>query len=82
MTSAQGLARSSTDRDFFMAGGPHLIAGNFPRATEIMVDYITGLLLYARANGRSYVAPDEDAIEPLWKGQRFPLGAMEAFGPS
>ena len=30
--------------NFFMAGGPHLIAGNFPRATEIMVDYITGLL--------------------------------------
>ncbi|MFN0092514.1 MAG: flavin-containing monooxygenase [Acidimicrobiales bacterium] len=47
--------------NFFMAGGPHLIAGNFPRATEIMVDYITGLLEYARANGRTYIAPDEDA---------------------
>ncbi|MDH4147473.1 MAG: NAD(P)/FAD-dependent oxidoreductase [Acidimicrobiia bacterium] len=47
--------------NFFTAGGPHLIAGNFPRATEIMVDYITGLLKYARANGSSYVAPEDDA---------------------
>jgi hypothetical protein len=47
--------------NFFMAGGPHLIAGNFPRATEIMVDYITGLLTYARTNGRSYIAPDPEA---------------------
>jgi cation diffusion facilitator CzcD-associated flavoprotein CzcO len=49
--------------NFFMAGGPHLIAGNFPRATEIMVDYITGVLRYARANGDTYVAPDRDASE-------------------
>jgi cation diffusion facilitator CzcD-associated flavoprotein CzcO len=47
--------------NFFMAGGPHLIAGNFPRATEIMVDYITGLLLHARANGHTVIAPDETA---------------------
>ena len=47
--------------NFFMAGGPHLIAGNFPRATEIMVDYITGVLRYARANGHTYVAPDGEA---------------------
>ena len=47
--------------NFFMAGGPHLIAGNFPRATEIMVGYITGLLRYARTNGDTFVAPDSDA---------------------
>lgn len=47
--------------NFFMAGGPHLIAGNFPRATEIMVDYITGVLLHARANGSTFVAPDPEA---------------------
>ena len=47
--------------NFFMAGGPHLIAGNFPRATEIMVDYIFGLLDHAKANGTTYVAPDGDA---------------------
>jgi cation diffusion facilitator CzcD-associated flavoprotein CzcO len=47
--------------NFFTAGGPHLIAGNFPRATEIMVDYITGLLVHARDNGHTYVAPDDEA---------------------
>ena len=54
--------------NFFMAGGPHLIAGNFPRATEIMVDYITGLLEYARANGRTYVAPDGEASARVDRG--------------
>jgi len=49
--------------NFFTAGGPHLIAGNFPRATEIMVDYVTGLLEHARANDHTYIAPDEDACE-------------------
>ena len=38
-----------------------MIGGNFPRATEIMVDYITGVLLHARANGYTFVAPDIDA---------------------
>ncbi len=47
--------------NFFMAGGPHMIAGNFPRATEIMVGYIHGLLCYAHANGHTFVAPDSDA---------------------
>jgi cation diffusion facilitator CzcD-associated flavoprotein CzcO len=47
--------------NFFMAGGPHMIAGNFPRATEIMVDYVTGVLCHARANGATVVAPDSDA---------------------
>ena len=47
--------------NFFIAGGPHLIAGNFPRATEIMVDYITGLLDHARANGSTYLAPEDEA---------------------
>ena len=47
--------------NFFTAGGPHMIGGNFPRATEIMVDYITGVLLHARANGYTFVAPDIDA---------------------
>jgi cation diffusion facilitator CzcD-associated flavoprotein CzcO len=47
--------------NFFMAGGPHLIAGNFPRATEIMVNYITGVLRHARSNGDTFVAPDRDA---------------------
>jgi cation diffusion facilitator CzcD-associated flavoprotein CzcO len=47
--------------NFFIAGGPHLIAGNFPRATEIMVDYITGLLAHARTNNGTYVTPDEEA---------------------
>ena len=35
--------------NFFTAGGPHMIGGNFPWATEIMVDYITGVLGHARA---------------------------------
>ncbi len=47
--------------NFFIAGGPHMIGGNFPRATEIMVDYITGVLCFARANGHTVVAPDSDA---------------------
>ena len=47
--------------NFFMAGGPHMIAGNFPRATEIMVDYITGVLRHARASGTTYVAADRGA---------------------
>ena len=47
--------------NFFLAGGPHLIAGNFPRAIEIMVDYITGLLEYAREHGHTVLAPDEEA---------------------
>ena len=47
--------------NLFMAGGPHLIAGNFPRATELMVDYINGVLDYARANGRTYITPDDEA---------------------
>ncbi len=47
--------------NFFTAGGPHLIAGNFPRATEILVDYITGVLQHARNNGSTYIAPDENA---------------------
>ena len=51
--------------NFFMAGGPHLIAGNFPRATEIMVDYITGVLTHARANRQGYIAPEPEACA-LW----------------
>ena len=47
--------------NFFMAGGPHLIAGNFPRAIEIMVDYVNGLLHYARTHGHTSLAPDDDA---------------------
>ncbi|MFT7598690.1 MAG: cation diffusion facilitator CzcD-associated flavoprotein CzcO [Acidimicrobiales bacterium] len=47
--------------NFFMAGGPHLIAGNFPRATEIMVDYITGVLNHAKANGGTYITPEDEA---------------------
>jgi cation diffusion facilitator CzcD-associated flavoprotein CzcO len=47
--------------NFFMAGGPHLIGGNFPRSIEIMVGYITGLLQFARANGDTFVTADGDA---------------------
>jgi cation diffusion facilitator CzcD-associated flavoprotein CzcO len=47
--------------NFFIAGGPHLIGGNFPRATEIMVDYITALLQHARTNGHTVIAPEGDA---------------------
>jgi len=47
--------------NFFIAGGPHMIGGNFPRATEIMVGYITGVLLHARANGSTEVATGDDA---------------------
>jgi cation diffusion facilitator CzcD-associated flavoprotein CzcO len=47
--------------NLFMAGGPHLIGGNFPRSIEIMVGYITGLLQFARANGHTFIAPDGDA---------------------
>ncbi len=47
--------------NFFIAGGPHLIAENFPWATEIMVGSITGLLNHARANGNAHFAPDDEA---------------------
>jgi cyclohexanone monooxygenase len=47
--------------NLLMAGGPHLIAGNLPRAIEIMVDYLTGLLEYARAHGHTTIAPDDEA---------------------
>ncbi len=51
--------------NLFLAGGPHMIGGNFPRATEIMVDYITGLLERARADGSAYVVADDEASS-LW----------------
>jgi cation diffusion facilitator CzcD-associated flavoprotein CzcO len=51
--------------NFFLAGGPHMIAGNFPRATEIMVDYVTGVLRHARDNGYTRIAPD-DAASAAW----------------
>ena len=51
--------------NLFTAGGPHLIGGNFPRSIEIIVSYIDGLLGYARANGSTYVAPD-DAASDRW----------------
>jgi cation diffusion facilitator CzcD-associated flavoprotein CzcO len=47
--------------NLFMAGGPHMIGGNFPRATEIMVDYVTGVLRHARDGGYTYVAADPEA---------------------
>jgi cation diffusion facilitator CzcD-associated flavoprotein CzcO len=47
--------------NFFIAGGPHMIGGNFPRATEIMVDYITALLQHARAGGHTVIAPEGEA---------------------
>jgi cation diffusion facilitator CzcD-associated flavoprotein CzcO len=47
--------------NLFTAGGPHMIGGNFPRATEIMVDYITGVLVHAREGGFTYVEADPDA---------------------
>ena len=47
--------------NLFMAGGPHMIGGNFPRATEIMVDYVTGVLHHAHDGGYTYVAADSEA---------------------
>ena len=47
--------------NLFMAGGPHMIGGNFPRATEIMVDYVTAVLRHACDGGYTYVAADPEA---------------------
>jgi hypothetical protein len=49
--------------NLFVVGGPHLSAGNFPRATEMQVDFVTGLLEYARQVGHTVVAPDPSAAE-------------------
>ena len=47
--------------NFFTAGGPHMIGANFPRATEVLVDFITAILQHARDNGLTYVAADPEA---------------------
>jgi cation diffusion facilitator CzcD-associated flavoprotein CzcO len=49
--------------NFFTVGGPHLAAGNFPRATEMQVDFVTGLLLHMREHGQRYVAAEPAASE-------------------
>ena len=49
--------------NFFILGGPHVAAGNFPRATEMQVDFVTGLLGYLRAHGQQYVVPEPVAAE-------------------
>jgi hypothetical protein len=49
--------------NFFTVGGPHLAAGNFPRATEMQVDFVTGLLLHMRDHGQRYVAAEPAASE-------------------
>ncbi len=49
--------------NFFIVGGPHIAAGNFPRATETQVDFVTGLLTYLRDHGQHYVTAEPAASE-------------------
>jgi cation diffusion facilitator CzcD-associated flavoprotein CzcO len=49
--------------NFFIVGGPHVAAGNFPRATEMQVDFVSGLLTHLREHGQQYVAPERAASE-------------------
>ena len=49
--------------NFFIVGGPHIAAGNFPRATQIQVDFLSGLLQHVRRQGHRYVAPEPAAAE-------------------
>ncbi|MGE0727588.1 MAG: flavin-containing monooxygenase [Acidimicrobiia bacterium] len=49
--------------NLFLVGGPHTAAGNFPRATEPQVDFVTGLLAYARLRGHRSVAPEPAAVD-------------------
>jgi len=49
--------------NFFIVGGPHMAAGNFPRASEIQVDFITGLLKDMRERGQRLVTVDPAAAD-------------------
>ena len=49
--------------NFFVVGGPHVAAGNFPRATEMQVDFVTGLLTHVRDRGGQYVAAEPAAAD-------------------
>ena len=44
--------------NFFIVGGPHVAAGNFPRATEMQVDFVTGLLQHLRATATATSPPN------------------------
>ena len=54
--------------NFFIVGGPHLAAGNYHRATEMQVDFVTGLLVHLRQHGQHYVAADPAASDE-WTDQ-------------
>ena len=51
--------------NFFLPGGPHAAAGNNPRYNGDQVDFITELLIYARAHGYSCIEVDA-ASEDEW----------------
>ncbi len=49
--------------NLFFPGGPHAAAGNNPRYNSDQVDFITGLLLYARDHGRDVIEVTERSEE-------------------
>jgi cation diffusion facilitator CzcD-associated flavoprotein CzcO len=68
--------------NFFFPGGPHAAAGNNPRYNGDQVDFITDLLVYARAHGDDTIEVDP-ASESEWTGMIDRWGARApSFGES
>jgi cation diffusion facilitator CzcD-associated flavoprotein CzcO len=57
--------QSSGFPNLLFAGGPHGILGNVPRTTEVVVDFIAGLLSYVREHGYKRIDTAESA-EVAW----------------
>ena len=51
--------------NFFFPGGPHAAAGNNPRYNSDQVDFVTDVLVHARANGGDVIELDP-AAEESW----------------
>lgn len=49
--------------NLFFPGGPHAAAGNNPRYNSDQVDFVTELLVEARARGRDVIEPTQEAEE-------------------
>jgi cation diffusion facilitator CzcD-associated flavoprotein CzcO len=46
-----------------MVMGPHTALGNIPRSIEYSVDWLTGLIRYAREQGITYIEATEEGVE-------------------
>ncbi len=49
--------------NLFFAGGPHGTQGNIPRSTEMHVEFLTSLLIHARAERIERVEAGEEAVQ-------------------